>query len=104
DKSIQRAPDSLPTVAIFNPGERTMRGNGSRNAVLWMLLAIGPITLGCYSHGANLTPVPTPPSVGIPKCTAPLVDTSGGPVCGLRVPGADQVPPTGATVDAYLGI
>lgn len=81
-----------------------MRGNGSRNAVLWMLLAIGPITLGCYSHGANLTPVPTPPAVGLPKCTAPLVDTSGGPVCGLRVPGADQVPPTGATVDAYLGI
>lgn len=79
-------------------------GARSRNPVLWMILALAPVTAGCRSHGTDVTPVPIPSTVGLPECTAPSVATTGGPVCGLRVPGKDQEPPTGATVDAYLGI
>lgn len=81
-----------------------MRDDGNRSAVSWMLLAIGLIASGCGSHGVNVTPVTTPPTAGLPECTAPFVATSSGRVCGLRVPGADQLPPTDATVDGYMGI
>jgi carboxylesterase type B len=81
-----------------------MRVKDGRNAALWMFLTLGAITSGCLSHGAGVTPVPAPPTAGLPECTTGFVETSGGPVCGLRIAGADQKPPTDTAVDAYLGI